>query len=592
MSFNNSSSSSTERSSQTYAPYIQEAQQDATGAAWNMANNFLRASPFARAAMSADQLRGMDMARVSAKDAFLSGGNLLTPRAEDANMLLNIPALTANRTPAMARAAQTAMPFQGRAAQAAMPFGGRAAQAAMPFQGQAAQAAMPFQGRAAQSAMADQGQAAQAASAAQGRAAQVNAQNTQELLNPYLDNVLGSTLDNSRREYMNADAGLQARYAAGQALGGSGEALARGQAARGYAQDTGQLTAKVKAEGYDSAQRMALANAQLRQQMETQNLNAAQQTGLANAEMRQQMEMRNLNAADQTRLSNTQLRQQMGLQNLDAQRQTELANAQFRQQMGIQNMDGARQTELANAQMRQQMGIQNLDAQRQTELANAQLRQQMGIQNLDGRRQAELANAQFRQQAELSNRDAQNSMSAQNLDAWLKAPQINSQLLDANQRRQLQAAQAIMAGGNQQQAFVQSVYDEPFRKLAMLQGTIPQVFDNNRVTNKETESSSSGFDLGSIFTGAANLMKASDEGLKTNKEKIGKDPHTGLLMWAYDYKSDVEKSKKTGEPMPAKRVGPMAQEVEQKYPGSTKKIDGKMMIDMGLLSKMLAKNGK
>jgi hypothetical protein len=208
------------------------------------------------------------------------------------------------------------------------------------------------------------------------------------------------------------------------------------------------------------------------------------------------------------------------------------------------------------------------------------------------RQQTSLADAGFRQQAEMSNRDAQNRVSSENLDAWLKTPQINSQLLDANQRRQLQAAQAIMAGGNQQQAFSQSVLDAPWTALGRLQGTIPQVYDNNRVTNKETESSSSGFDLGKIFGLGFDILSKSDEGLKTNKEKIGKDPQTGLLMWAYDYKSDVEKSKKTGEPMPAKRVGPMAQEVEQKYPGSTKKIDGKMMIDMGLLSKMLAKNGK
>lgn len=70
----------------------------------------------------------------------------------------------------------------------------------------------------------------------------------------------------------------------------------------------------------------------------------------------------------------------------------------------------------------------------------------------------------------------------------------------------------------------------------------------------------------------------SDEDEKTNIEKLGEDEETGLTIYAYDYKSDVKAAKKHKKPMPMKRVGPMAQEIEAKYPGSTRRIGGKLVV--------------
>lgn len=53
----------------------------------------------------------------------------------------------------------------------------------------------------------------------------------------------------------------------------------------------------------------------------------------------------------------------------------------------------------------------------------------------------------------------------------------------------------------------------------------------------------------------------SDEREKTNIKPLGKG------LYAYDYKDDVERARETGEPMPPKRVGPMAQDIEKKRPG-------------------------
>ena len=70
----------------------------------------------------------------------------------------------------------------------------------------------------------------------------------------------------------------------------------------------------------------------------------------------------------------------------------------------------------------------------------------------------------------------------------------------------------------------------------------------------------------------------SDEKQKTNKKKLGVDKLTGLPIYAYDYKDDVARAQKSGKPMPPKRVGPMAQDIEKKFPGSTRNVGGKRVV--------------
>ena len=58
--------------------------------------------------------------------------------------------------------------------------------------------------------------------------------------------------------------------------------------------------------------------------------------------------------------------------------------------------------------------------------------------------------------------------------------------------------------------------------------------------------------------------------MKKDIEKLGKDPDTGLTMYAYRYKTDPKTYPKS--------VGPMAQEVEKKFPGSVVEIGGKKVV--------------
>lgn len=70
-------------------------------------------------------------------------------------------------------------------------------------------------------------------------------------------------------------------------------------------------------------------------------------------------------------------------------------------------------------------------------------------------------------------------------------------------------------------------------------------------------------------------MGLSDEREKTNIEKVGKDPETGLMLYSYDYKDDVEAAKKSGKSMPPKRVSPMAQDIEKMDPRAVREVGGK-----------------
>lgn len=70
----------------------------------------------------------------------------------------------------------------------------------------------------------------------------------------------------------------------------------------------------------------------------------------------------------------------------------------------------------------------------------------------------------------------------------------------------------------------------------------------------------------------AGLFGFSDRDAKTDIEKVGKDSESGLNIYAYRYKGDPKTYPKV--------VGPMAQEVEKKYPDAVRKIGGKRIVDM------------
>lgn len=101
-------------------------------------------------------------------------------------------------------------------------------------------------------------------------------------------------------------------------------------------------------------------------------------------------------------------------------------------------------------------------------------------------------------------------------------------------------------------------------------------YGRTETTNKK---SSGGTDAATAGLGAAQLalgamMMFSEDKAKTDIEKVGTDPDTGLGIFAYRYKDDPKTYPKV--------TGIMASDVQKKYPQAVKRVgkDGKRVIDM------------
>lgn len=173
---------------------------------------------------------------------------------------------------------------------------------------------------------------------------------------------------------------------------------------------------------------------------------------------------------------------------------------------------------------------------------------------------------------------------------------LESNLMDAEQARRLQATQAMLQGGNQQQLFGQAALDVPMRALERYAALVPQVYDQ-RITKQVESPDNSPSPLQSILGFGSSLLGAfgsSDEGKKTNIEPVGTDPETGMKLYAYDYIDDVERAERDGSPMPPKRVGPMAQDIAEESPGLVRDLDGpdgSMIVSMEAPGMLAAEMG-
>lgn len=99
-------------------------------------------------------------------------------------------------------------------------------------------------------------------------------------------------------------------------------------------------------------------------------------------------------------------------------------------------------------------------------------------------------------------------------------------------------------------------------------------------TTKTTSGGSSGTDFAQMGLGILSLLPMipglSDRNEKTDIQKVGHDDALDLDLYAYRYKGDPKNYPKV--------VGPMAQDVEKKYPDAVKKVNGKRVVDMRFLT--------
>jgi hypothetical protein len=148
-----------------------------------------------------------------------------------------------------------------------------------------------------------------------------------------------------------------------------------------------------------------------------------------------------------------------------------------------------------------------------------------------------------------------------------------SQLDTETLMRNLQALQGLQGSGQQQQQLNQRVLDVPLEMLQLLAGITPQDQSMTSQTQKKTESSGGGSILSGI-SGVLGIAKSlgfgCDRALKEDIEPIGHNEELDLPLYLFRYKGDPKTYPKV--------VGPMADEVEARYPGSTRIVNGFRVI--------------
>ena len=109
-------------------------------------------------------------------------------------------------------------------------------------------------------------------------------------------------------------------------------------------------------------------------------------------------------------------------------------------------------------------------------------------------------------------------------------------------------------------------------------------YGKTETTDKTTTGGSSGTDWGQMGMGVFSLLLGlSEDDTKTDKEKVGMVPGTDLEMWAFRYKKDPKHYPKV--------VGVMASDVEKKMPDAVHRVDGKRVINYGMIGEAMRANG-
>jgi hypothetical protein len=102
-----------------------------------------------------------------------------------------------------------------------------------------------------------------------------------------------------------------------------------------------------------------------------------------------------------------------------------------------------------------------------------------------------------------------------------------------------------------------------------LQGVAPYAANAGTTTGSMTQENQTPWtQYAGLGIAAAGMM--SDRNEKTDIKRVGEDEATGLPLYAYRYKGDSKTYPKI--------VGPMAQDVEKHFPGSTMEVGGKLII--------------
>lgn len=163
---------------------------------------------------------------------------------------------------------------------------------------------------------------------------------------------------------------------------------------------------------------------------------------------------------------------------------------------------------------------------------------------------------------------------------------------DARARTRLADSSALLGAGSQEQKQRQAVLDAkkakfyerrdyPLENLNLrLSALGMSPYGKTENMEKTSTSEKQGMDFGTIFGGLMQflpmMMGLSDKRAKTDIKRVGKAKSTGLPLYSYRYKGSPKNSPKV--------IGPMAQDVEKRFPGVVREVGGYKTVPMGILT--------
>lgn len=167
----------------------------------------------------------------------------------------------------------------------------------------------------------------------------------------------------------------------------------------------------------------------------------------------------------------------------------------------------------------------------------------------------------------LQTAQGQQGVMAQDLQRQLAAGQQIAGLGTGATQTALQAGQALLGAGTAEQQTQQAGLSALYNQFLQERGYPFQVAQFLANIAMGTGALS-----GSTTTTQQPVPFFSDEREKTNIQPLGKG------LYAYDYIDDVEAAERGERPMPPKRVGPMAQDIEERAPGLVGEVGGHKVV--------------
>jgi len=239
------------------------------------------------------------------------------------------------------------------------------------------------------------------------------------------------------------------------------------------------------------------------------------------------------------------------------------------------------------ANLQQQQGQQLAQQQAEAIKAGAFGGDRAGIQRAQLQGQQGLATAQAiaplmmqGYQQGVQTAAGQQAVAAQDLQRQLAAGQQLGGLGAQAQQTALAGAQAQLGAGTAEQQTEQAGKQALYNQFLQERGYPFQVaqFLANIAMGTGALSGST-----TATTQAAPFF--SDEREKTNVQPLGEG------LYAYDYIDDVRRAEEEGRPMPPKRVGPMAQDIEERAPGLVGEVGGHKVVGMSSMGGLVAGPG-